>query len=882
MDGKSINCIGIGNRLVQRWGARAAIVAIISIIVLSTVFAVDSIAPFGAATSSLAVRDAQVQYLDLFYYFKNVCAGQDSFTWTLSKGLGGTAIAVFSYYLSSPFNVLFLLFPYEAVPAVFDVVVMLKLALAAATMSIFLSFRFAGLRTIANACLSISYALMQYSIAQSFNIMWLDGVYMLPLVLLGVYRTVLEHRPAMLAASVGLSILFNWYTGGINCAFAIVWFLFEVALGPSTLQRGSGGVPLLRLITRFSGAMALGVGMSLALFLPTVLELSGGRAAGGWLGLHPATLYGNPLNLVKQLVIGSASTQSNISLFCGSLATVAALSCLVCRRVPRRARLAILGLLAFSAVMLYWQPLVAAFSLFKSTTSYYSRYSYLSIFSILFAAGAYLEATGSAGSEAGRREAPAAAGALCLAFLALVAIGEFEANWRVAATCACTLSQGVALGASSLSRRRAARVATALGCGALAVELGANAVLLQRTYSSENVASRAAYGSAQMEQVGSLSADDSGPYRINQTSTWNMLQGGLTANYNEGLAYVYPSVQTYTSDPDDAQREFLDSLGYTICGENMNIVNVPILGADSLLGVRYVLSSYGIPALELVDGTEGPDSKLVWENPYALPLAFGWSGDEDEDALSALSGGGSGAEGNPFEYQNELWSQLAGHEVGLCSPIPFTISETAPGSGTLHVKSDDVPEGSVVYALVRLSGPWADSNSVVIGDTELAYHQWLAPSVVWVPVADDGTATFDIELAAGNSVDEVLLYALDLSALEEASSEVAGRGADIAYSPGGAFDMTVRADAGDELLLTVPLRDGWEVTVNGERVEPRAAFGCLASIPLDEGESAVAVRYAVPGLLPGAVASAASVAATLLLAWRGKRGESAARERSAA
>ena len=33
---------------------------------------------------------------------------------------------------------------------------------------------------------SISYGFMQYNIAQSNNILWLDGVYMLPIILAGI------------------------------------------------------------------------------------------------------------------------------------------------------------------------------------------------------------------------------------------------------------------------------------------------------------------------------------------------------------------------------------------------------------------------------------------------------------------------------------------------------------------------------------------------------------------------------------------------------------------------------------------------------------------------------------------------------------------------
>lgn len=150
-------------------------------------------APFGG--NSMASHDASVQYLDFYSYFKDVLSGKNNITYTFSKTLGGNNIGVFSYYLTSPFMLLCVFFKKTQLHAFFDVLVMLKLSTASFTFCWFLTGRFhkhfsAGNTSIKNfsmVILSVSYGLCQYSIAQSCNLMWLDGVYMLPLILLGVY-----------------------------------------------------------------------------------------------------------------------------------------------------------------------------------------------------------------------------------------------------------------------------------------------------------------------------------------------------------------------------------------------------------------------------------------------------------------------------------------------------------------------------------------------------------------------------------------------------------------------------------------------------------------------------------------------------------------------
>lgn len=65
-------------------------------------------APFG--NKSLAWADGNIMYLDWFAYVKDVIHGDNSIKYTLSNALGGTYIAIFSTYISSPWNLLLALF----------------------------------------------------------------------------------------------------------------------------------------------------------------------------------------------------------------------------------------------------------------------------------------------------------------------------------------------------------------------------------------------------------------------------------------------------------------------------------------------------------------------------------------------------------------------------------------------------------------------------------------------------------------------------------------------------------------------------------------------------------------------------------------------------
>ncbi len=97
---------------------------------------VNGFIPWGS-NKSLASMDAHIQYIDLFAYLKYVLAGKNSFSYTFSNMLGDGAFAIFSYYLSSPINLLVLFFNKENLRAFFDIAVVIKLSLASFTCSWF-------------------------------------------------------------------------------------------------------------------------------------------------------------------------------------------------------------------------------------------------------------------------------------------------------------------------------------------------------------------------------------------------------------------------------------------------------------------------------------------------------------------------------------------------------------------------------------------------------------------------------------------------------------------------------------------------------------------------------------------------------------------------
>lgn len=824
-----------------------ALSGIFTFAVLMLLFLWKGLAPFG--TKSLVVMDANIQYLDFFSYYKDVLSGDNSILYSFEKTLGGSCIAVFSYYLSSPFNLLLFFFQDSQLHSFFDLAVALKLSLAAMTFAFFSTNR---LEKGADGSLAIfvltamGYGLCQYTLAQSSNIMWLDGVYMLPLILLQISNLVRRKKAWPLPFLVGAAIIFNWYSAGINCIFSAFWFLFESIL--YAWEEKAGFRHFIRCAVKYVAGMVTGVLMSAALFLPTIGALrKSTRGSLRWDDLKDLSFLGEFPSAIQQYSYGAPSSLGSVALFCGSLALILALFALFCREISLRKRALFAGLLFGSLLSFYWHPLYTLFSLFQRVGSYHYRYSYTGIFSILFLA--------LIGSQALRtRQQTHRFAVIALVFAAAQVLLHYCNPTNdlkyVYATAAMIVFSSLLLLAFRFAPHRKPHFRKAAWALFLAVgilDLSLNAHYLMKRYSADGVTEYQSYRQAQEETISAIQSEDDSLYRITQTSTRNVSDNGLTAYYNEGLAYGYPSISGYTSSPDDIQREFLDKVGYPMDGANMCITDTSILGADSLLGVKYVLSSYDITGLVKIREADG-NGKAVYLNPYALPAAFTYTARDVSTADDS----------NPFAYQNALYRELFGCTEDLYTPLEYSITPNEDGCGAVIRLDMPVGQDKTVYGSI----PWkrtADSSLYLNGEFLTAYACRLSPTVFYIPDTGDAACEIEVKSDADNfDWDSVQFYALNLDVLQKCAEIANAHQVEDISIENGCVTVSVQKD-NERLFLSIPADDGWTITLNGEPAQVELVGDCLYSIQLTEGTNNIRMTYHVRYLKSGILLSVLTV-----------------------
>lgn len=388
----------------------------------------------------------------------------------------------------------------------------------------------------------------------------------------------------------------------------------------------------------------------------------------------------------------------------------------------------------------------------------------------------------------------------------------------------------------------------------------------QQTYAN----TYAANSRAQAEQLRAL---DNGVYRFEK----NYTRAGAAA-LNEGMASDFRQLSIYSSANSAAAVDLLSRLGYSQVDENLTRYAAPSLLSDALLGVKYVslndiASSDGTYpqqylGMKRVLDASGEGAAAVYRNADALPLGYGVPADiADSDMPQSV---------NPFENQNAFASALVGHAVTPFKQVEAKAVDNADGSRTWTVQ---VPEGSVGYVYVSASATVDFGLSIDGGESitennrfEHALHPLVGGSTGATQADGTHTVTLTSPMGAAVTGDQpaatCLFTVLDMSQVQEITRQLSQHEFKIQKFEDGYVHGTFAAQSGSQsLMISTPYSEGWQVTINGKKVEAKPAFGgAVTVIPVQAGTNDIEMHFTSPGLVPGIVVSAITAAGCCIAA----------------
>lgn len=239
---------------------------------LTLIFISLGICPFGNNTA--LVVDMDGQYIDFLSYFKTIILENNNFLYSFSQTLGGNMFGFSSYYLFSPFNLICLPFSRETMPIAVTIIIILKISLSGLTFNIFLKNESKSYYNLTSLLFSTAYALMAYNTAYYYTIIWLDGIILLPLVILGINKIINGQKSIIYTIFLFLSILTNYYIGFMILIFSFLYFTY-ILLRSSSLK----DIKLCKSkeVKKFILSSIFTCGISMFLTLPVLLSLLGSK-----------------------------------------------------------------------------------------------------------------------------------------------------------------------------------------------------------------------------------------------------------------------------------------------------------------------------------------------------------------------------------------------------------------------------------------------------------------------------------------------------------------------------------------------------------------------------------------------------------------------------
>lgn len=184
---------------------------------------VCEVEPFG--DRSLVIIDGLHQYMPFFSEYHEKLRNLDSLFYSWNGGLGYNFLSLWSYYLSSPLNLIIVLFPKTMLNMAVSFLIVLKISLLGLTTACFLISR-SHKNNWKVLIFSTAFALSNYIIGYSWNVMWLDSIIMFPLVLMGFDRMMGKKDSRMYCWTLALAMIGNFYIAFMICIFLVLWFLF--------------------------------------------------------------------------------------------------------------------------------------------------------------------------------------------------------------------------------------------------------------------------------------------------------------------------------------------------------------------------------------------------------------------------------------------------------------------------------------------------------------------------------------------------------------------------------------------------------------------------------------------------------------------------------
>jgi|GEM_PF-6125727 len=825
----------------------AGLTFFVSLLLLMIACMCGGIFPFGK--TAMLREDAIYQYVGFFGWFSRVLKGEANLFYSFSKGLGGSTIGLYAYYLASPLNLMMGFFKPEDAPKVMTIIIIVKLCLMASSMAWFLKRRF-------NACgyscilAGVSYGLAACNFVSGSNLMWLDGAIMLPIVCMAIHSALLHEKPYVLSLLIAYTVIVNWYAGYQICLFSFLWTLYECS------QMSTGKKGFFKSTLMISLYLIIGLMISGLLFVPTVLDLLSTGSAPSTSSSGGFITVSNLYALLAKWNMGNMSIHPDSSGMAGGL-YINSLLMAGCLALPfvfknNRKEIGILTcLIGFLLLCELFQPLSLLWTGFSRADSYNPRFHYLIVFllGIIFSI-----------SFDSKQDRTLAASYYYFPFLFLSLAGLFKlgyiSNKKIVLFQVLALVISTAFiwtmqrGRLGIKDTKLAKIPSLFIFLLVCVELVCPIVLCFTVDSSTPKLNVETY-SSYIRSIARLVEDSKATMentRLEHCGITYLGSANRTFPTGESMALGINGADHYSSAGRQSQKDLLGSLGYC--------------GSAGTRGIVYYNSS--LPVSDLCLGVGGlivsDDAQYVYNSttissnssPYGILSLVGLNGSRSIAYLMNSDSPQISYTTCPFENQEKLANSIFGVDSLYHSLHPV---EDSYKYGTGRELSYQVKDEGPLYVFVKSE---AACDVYVNGKLIQNVNDWEFSSNI-VSLGDFHSGDTVRVLLKGGNVDSYMNGSVDCRQLDESSfSSLIERSGENAVKidtfDDGLIKAHVSLDKSRYCFFSVPFEKGWTASINGAPVNITEFYGMMA-LPLSSGDNDIVLTYKPVGIIPGVVTS---------------------------
>lgn len=837
---------------------------VVSSIIMSTAFALQQVFPFG--DKHILVVDSWHQYYPFLQELHHKLTSGGSLFYTWHAGSGKNFWLLMAYYAMSPFYLLSVFFPREYLREFMVAKTILNISLAGSFFAFYLRSRFKK-HDGSILVFGLMYAFCGYLMGYYWNIMWLDAIALLPLVALGLERTVEGKSSSLFVATMAVTLISNFYIGYMVCLFVFLYFfVLYFSRNPSFDH-----LHFINNLLRVGISSILSIGMAAVVLLPTYRGLQ--------LAYQPEnpwppgiSFYSTILDILYRLnpFVPPTVTQGLPNIH-GSLLLICLLGLyFFLGHLPFRTRLLHGSLVGFLFLSMYINYLNYIWHGFKVPNAIPHRFSFIFTFLVLVMAYQVFD-----------RLAEVRTGMLWKAFAWLgvfLIIGEKLYAGMVDSAVFSVGLAFLAVYALSIMLFRCQRLPKkhfmALMIAVIILETGMSAYIGTKTVGTFGRSVYPEQYGAVQQALQEIQENDPGFSRIEMTGCYSI---------NDPALYGYRGASLFSSTANAGVTTYAQRLGMMASPASNRYVyasSTPLV--NGLFSIKYLISRDDAGSIysitnEIINTVQGV---TVYQNRYHLPLGFIVNPSIKDWDIHSL---------DPFEVQEQFLRLATGEAAAVFNHIPIThqhftnveltekhgirqsyqgIEPGIPGSANISYL---IPGDAQVYLYLSTGQPYGKA-AVRINDISRDYYIRTG-HIIDLGFIEKGTeveVSFEVD-GAHRGYFDLKMVSFDEKAYGVPYQLLARQPFQVTSYSDTRVKGSVQVLKEGRLYLSIPYEPGWTARVNGEKVPVIPIAGAMISLPLPEGIHEVELVYIPGGFIPGSIISALSWTAFILLRARPRR-----------